>query len=127
MSNGDVHGFLLMSVSVGIVVSAAFVLPLIYTMAVRGWGLGSQAPWPATLAWIVWLMLVGGSALYLSSLCAHAFGIEGTSNAAQAARTFFILIWCGIGAISMFAAVVVIARRKQKRENAAGKRDQAVR
>lgn len=117
MLNADVHGFLLMSLAVGLAVSAAFVLPLIYTMGVRGWGLGNQAPWPAALAWIVWLMFVGGSALYLSSLCAHAFGISGTSNAAQAARMWFGLIWLGIGGTSMFAAVAMIARRKQRREN----------
>jgi|GEM_PF-5777029 len=123
MPNANVHGFLLMSVAIGLAVSAAFVLPLIYTMSVRGWGLGNQAPWPVALAWIIWLLFVGGGALYLSSLCARAFRVVGTSQTAQIARMWFGLIWMGIGGASMFAAVVVMALRREKRENASAKQD----
>jgi hypothetical protein len=119
MPNADLSGFMLAAIAVGLAVSVALVLPLIYTMGVRGWGLGNKTPWPVTVVGTIWLMFVGGGAMFLGSLCAHRFGIEGTSHVAQSARSRFGLLWMGMGTFSMLAAVVVIARRKQRRENAA--------
>jgi len=87
-----------MAVPVGIVVSAAFILTLIYTMGARGWGLDDRkASVPTQLLGALWVISIVGGGLFLSSRCADAFGVEGSSDAAQTARLWFILIWAGMG------------------------------
>lgn len=122
MKNADVHGFLLTAVAVGVIVSAVIILPLTYTIGVRGWRPGNPAPWLATLVGAIWLILVAAGALYLSFLCGRVFGIEGNSDPAQTARMFFILIWAGITTVSTVTAGSLIVWRKDRMDHAAQKR-----
>lgn len=112
-----------MAVPVGIIVSAAFILTLIYTMGARGWGLDDRkASVPMQLLEALWVISIVGGGLFLSSRCADAFGVEGSSNAAQTARLWFILIWAGMGVASIFATVGIIAWKKERRGDAAASR-----
>lgn len=116
MSNADVHGFLLAGVVLGVVISTLVSATLIYTLGVREWGppdLGlKRASWPIQLAGFAWLMLILGGAMFASWWCGNEFHIQGTSQAAQKARMWFGLIWAGMGSVSIFASLVVIARKK---------------
>lgn len=123
MPNTDEHGFLLMGVAVGVVVSAVIILTIMYTMGMRGWGLEkNQASWPAQLLGASWVLFVTGGGIYLSSLCADVFPVGGTLPTAQTAGMRFGLICVGIGTISLFTTAGLIAWRRRKPENSAARR-----
>ena len=123
MFKANVHVFLLAAVALGVVVSAVIIATLMYTMGMRGWGLGNEPSWPVKLVGGVWVLFIFFGGLFVSWLCGNTFGIEGASQAAQTARLWFILIWVSISTVSIFATVGLIGWRKQKRENASAKRD----
>lgn len=111
----DVHGFLLAGVLVGLFVSVATGVPIVYTLRLRNWDFYGKLPWRVKVFGAIWMIAVFMAGVYLSLVLSRAFGVVGTSDAAQTARMFFILIWAGM-ASATFLGIGAICDAKQRRK-----------